>query len=82
VSQCAKLRVAGWTWAVYTRLVLRLMIFTASVRNILDAPSYWKCSDRVITETECVVLTLTVLPGNIQRFSQHHILVGWKIRGL
>jgi hypothetical protein len=41
LSQCAKLRVAGWKLAVfYTRLVARFMIFIASVRNIWDTPSY------------------------------------------
>jgi hypothetical protein len=41
VSQCAKLHVAGWTWAVFTRVLWRLLwVFTASVRNILDPSSY------------------------------------------
>jgi hypothetical protein len=42
VIQCAKLHVDGWTWAVFTRVnLVNVMIFKASVRNILDRASYF-----------------------------------------
>jgi hypothetical protein len=41
VSQCAKLHVAGWTWAVITLFYLESCTWpVSSVRNILDIRSY------------------------------------------
>jgi hypothetical protein len=41
----------------HTRLVVRFVILTASVRNILDTPSY------VINRLRCDVIKIFALPG-------------------
>jgi hypothetical protein len=38
MSQCAKLHVAGWRWAVLTSVCFFFLFFITSVRNILEYP--------------------------------------------
>ena len=61
VSQCAKLHVAGWTWAVFTRVCLESCTWSVAIFTMDQRKEQWACIKFCANLGKSAMETLTMI---------------------